>query len=196
MLVRPWAWPVLPLAAALALTALAPLAMAAGPQSPIQLNRFSSASAFASGTASAIAVEGDRLRLAPGELSGTWTSPTVSPTFSFSRLVASWNADTPADGRLHVEAQATTSGGQTSGWYVLGVWAADDTRRTSLRGQADGLGRVETDTLVATSKPAGASRASLCRRPVAERSLAGRPDLQLHVLARRDDLGALEQRTG
>jgi hypothetical protein len=43
----------------------------------------------------------------------------------------------------------------TSDWYALGVWASDDhaVQRTSVRGQSDALGRVETDTLIARDRP-------------------------------------------
>jgi hypothetical protein len=106
----------------------------------IQYTRFPSASGFA---------------LASGELSSTWVSPSVQPDASFTRLVASWNADTPAAGQLTVQAQATTAAGETSDWYTLGVWAADDTyvQRTSVNGQSDHLGRVSTDTLNSQSSP-------------------------------------------
>jgi hypothetical protein len=129
---------------------------------PIQFTRFASSADFAPGTAdfapgtfSATQLEGDRVVLAPGALSGTWTSPTVQPQSSFSRLVASWNADTPADSRLRVEVQPTTAAGESGAWYVLGVWAADDRfiQRTSVAGQADALGRVDTDTLYAQADP-------------------------------------------
>ena len=92
----------------------------------IQFTRFASADAFASGALSGVVVDGGNLVLAPNEVSGTWQSPVVTPGFAFTRLVASWNADTPGDGRLRVEAQATTAAGATSDWYVLGIWAADD----------------------------------------------------------------------
>ena len=50
-----------------------------------------------------------------------------------------------------MQAQLTTSAGETSDWYTLGMWAADDrgARRTSVSGQSDALGRVATDTLYA-----------------------------------------------
>jgi Peptidase_C39 like family len=100
-------------------------------------------------------VDGDRIALSPGELSGTWTSPAVRPGFGFTRLVASWNADTPADGRLRIEARVTTAAEEASDWYTLGVWAAEDraVQRTSVNGQADALGRVDTDTLYARGEP-------------------------------------------
>jgi Peptidase_C39 like family len=121
----------------------------------IQFTRFASASAFAGGSFSGALLDGDRLAVAAGEVSGTWTSPVTRPGFGFTRLVASWNADTPADSRIRVEAQATTAAGETSDWYTLGIWAADDraVQRTSVGGQADALGRVDTDTLYARAEP-------------------------------------------
>jgi hypothetical protein len=98
---------------------------------------------------------GDRLVLAEGAVLGSWTSPDVQPQSSFTRLVASWNAATPGDGRLRVEASATTSAGEITDWYTLGIWADGDhaIRRTSVLGQADALGRVDTDTLYSQAAP-------------------------------------------
>jgi hypothetical protein len=106
----------------------------------VQYTRFPDASGFS---------------LAPGDLSGTWVSSSVQPGASFARLVASWNADTPAAGQVIVQAQVSTSAGETSDWYTLGIWAADDTsvHRTSVNGQSDHLGRVSTDTLSSQSQP-------------------------------------------
>jgi hypothetical protein len=141
--------------AALAIVAVAlltPPAQAATP-APIHLARFGSASAFANGTLSGLALDGDRLTLAPGELSGSWTSPTVQPGFAFTRLVASWNAQTPGDSGLRIEVQATSSAGETSDAYILGIWSTAETTRTSVTGQADALGRVDTDTLYSRANP-------------------------------------------
>ncbi|MGI9146011.1 MAG: C39 family peptidase [Chloroflexota bacterium] len=128
----------------------------AAPSAPaIQFTRFASTHAFASGALSGVVVEGGGLVLAPGQSGGAWVSPTIEVGFGFTRLVASWNADTPGASRLRVEAQVTTSTGDTSDWYALGVWAADDHAlpRTSITGQADPLGRVDTDTLKASGEP-------------------------------------------
>src|SRR5262249_27033725 len=95
----------------------------------------------------------DSAVLAPGVLSSLWASPLVQPRSAFTRLVASWNADTPASSRITVQAQVTTTAGETSDWYTLGVWAADDAvvQRTSVSGQSDSIGHVSTDTLSARS---------------------------------------------
>lgn len=125
------------------------------PAAPIQFTRFASANAFATGSSSGTLLDGNRLVLAPGEISGTWTSPVVQAGFGFSRLVASWNADTPAESRVRIETQTVTSAGETSDWYTLGIWAADDraVQRTSVGGQADALGRIDTDTLYSRDQP-------------------------------------------
>src|SRR5229473_923417 len=126
------------------------LSEAASP-APIQFTRFASAAAFARGIMGGVVLDSDRLIIASGASSGTWLSPPIEPGFAFTRLVASWNADTPADGRLRVDAQGTTVLGETSDWYALGTWAADDHTlvRTSTNGQTDALGKVDTDTLAA-----------------------------------------------
>src|SRR5919199_4230 len=122
---------------------------------PIRFTRFAAATAFAGGTSSGTLVDGERLVLAPGEVSGTWTSPAVQADFGFTRLVASWNADTPGGSRVRIETHVTTGAGETSDWYALGVWAADDraVQRGSVARQADALGRVDTDTLYARGEP-------------------------------------------
>ena len=132
-----------------------PAAGAASVPASIQLTRFQTASAFGSGTVSGAALEADQLVLAPAALTGTWTSAPVRPGFGFTRLVSSWNAATPAAGRLSVDVQVTTAGGLVGGWYHLGMWAADDAtvQRASLDGQADAVGRVATDTLLALADP-------------------------------------------
>lgn len=129
------------------------MAVASGPS--IQFTRFASAEGFGSGVLSGLVSDGGQLLLAPNELSGTWQSPVVKPGFGFTRLVASWNADTPGDGQLRVEAQVTTPAGATSDWYTLGIWAADDhaIQRRSVNGQTDGPGAVDTDTLKARGEP-------------------------------------------
>jgi hypothetical protein len=136
------------------LTLLVPAAPAVAATPPmIQYTRFASASGFGGGSLTSVVLDGDRLTLAPSAVSGVWVSPVVQPAANFTRLVASWNADTPAAGLVRVEAQVTTTAGETSDWYALGKWAADDrtVQRTSIAGQSDEIGRVATDTLYAQS---------------------------------------------
>ena len=156
------------------------VASTAGPPAPIQFTRLSSNDAFAAGIAAGTALDGDRLVLAPGQTSGTWTATSVQPGFGFTRLVASWNADTPSDGRLRIEAQVTTAAGEASDWYTLGIWAADDRalQRTSVNGQADALGRVDTDTLYARAEPF----VSYTLRAGLERASANDPSPALRML--------------
>jgi hypothetical protein len=122
---------------------------------PIQFTRFSSADGFASGGLDGTQLEHELLTLAPGELQGTWTTPVVQPGFGFTRLVPSWNADTPGDSSIRVDVQATTEGGAGTEWYRFGTWASSDhaVQRTSVRGQSDSLGRIDTDTLVSRREP-------------------------------------------
>jgi hypothetical protein len=110
---------------------------------------------FADGTADGTRVEADRVVLAADQTSGRWTSASIAPGFGFTRLVASWNADTPTDSHLRVNVQATIDGGEISDWFTLAIWASDDhaVQRTSVKGQADALGRIDTDTLFARDHP-------------------------------------------
>jgi hypothetical protein len=122
----------------------------------IQFTRFASGGAFSMGTFDSTILDGGQLVLSPGAASGTWTSPVIDSASPFTRLVASWNADTPAAGQVRVDVQVTSSGGgEPSDWYTLGIWAGDDEalQRTSVRGQTDALGHVDTDTLVARASP-------------------------------------------
>ncbi len=146
----------MPVLAALALmTSVFPAETQAAAPAPIQFTRFASAGAFSRGSMAGLVLDGDRLTIAGGTSSGSWLSPPIEPGFGFTRLVASWNADTPADGRIRVDVQVTTVQGETSDWYALGTWAADDHAlvRTSTNGQADALGKVDTDTLAARGDP-------------------------------------------
>ena len=85
----------------------------------------------------------------PGETAGhtVLLSQDLAPGFPWNELVVSWNAS--AEVVLQVEARPTTPVGAR--FYSFGWWAANSTdrsRRTSLKGQEDALGRMMTDTLV------------------------------------------------
>ena len=99
-----------------------------------------------------LAPAGDAITLS-GPQAGTWTGPWVRPGFAFEEVVPSWNADTPPGSLVEIELQARTTHGLESGWYVLGRWTLDDAafRRTSVAGQADELGAVDTDTFRAAA---------------------------------------------
>ncbi len=83
----------------------------------------------------------------------TWMSPRVSAPFGATEIIASWNAATPAGTWVEVAAQATTTSGDTTGWYVMGRWtsgdSASDIGRGSVSGQSDQHAAVDTDTLTA-----------------------------------------------
>lgn len=78
-----------------------------------------------------------------------WVSPAVSPGHTFTSLVPSWNATTPGDSWLDVEARVTGDGVRWTRWFTLGRWAtsADAVAPTSVPGQACAEGVVDTDEL-------------------------------------------------
>ena len=121
---------------------------------PIDLRRFASAQ-WPAGAFDATEVSGTALVLSDGASTGSWTSPSTTPGFTFTRLVPSWNADTPVSASLSVDVQVATVSGRASGWYHLGVWAADDGTgaRTSIPDQSDAVARVAIDTLFAQNEP-------------------------------------------
>src|SRR5437588_6394925 len=83
-----------------------------------------------------------------GGTTGSWTSSWQPTRFAFSQLISSWTADTPAGRWIEVEIQVRTAGGHETRWWRMGKWAyGDETiRRTSINGQTDADGVVETDT--------------------------------------------------
>jgi hypothetical protein len=135
---------------------------------------------LANGSVVGVELDAERLVLAAGETIGSWTSAPVEPGFGFSRLVASWNADTPANSSIRIEVQATTADGAPTDWYALAVWAAEDhaVQRTSVRGQTDSRGRVETDTLYARGEPFS----SYTLRLTLERATADDPSPTVRML--------------
>jgi hypothetical protein len=80
---------------------------------------------------------------------GRWTSPDYRQGFDATQLIASWNAATPTQTWLQIEAKTKTTAGTETGWYVLGRWASgdDDIQRTSVDGQDDAIAGVDVDTL-------------------------------------------------
>jgi hypothetical protein len=82
-----------------------------------------------------------------------WTSGWVTPGHAFTELVPTWNAVTPADTFVRVQARVRSSTGRLSGWKVLANWSTRDAgfRRTSGTSQGDAVARVSTDTVVAAS---------------------------------------------
>jgi len=75
-------------------------------------------------------------------------SPEIRSRSAWTELIVSWNADAPPKTFLKLEAAASIAGRSTT-FYNLGQWSPDDTLfpRTSVHGQDDTDGRVETDTL-------------------------------------------------
>ena len=73
------------------------------------------------------------------------TAPVILAPFDVA--VVSWNALTPRGTWLRVDARARLAGRWTR-YYALGVWSTDTSlARHSFGGEADGDGRVSTDTL-------------------------------------------------
>jgi hypothetical protein len=81
----------------------------------------------------------------------TWTSVDIFPGFAATEVIPSWTADTPGGAWIQVELRGTTNTGETTKWYNMGRWAADDNqiRRTSVPAQGDTHGYVAVDTFVA-----------------------------------------------
>lgn len=129
----------------------------------IDLRRFALASGMLEGgTLGAIGVT------LASAASATWTSPWREPGFSFTRLVPSWNADTPEGTWITIEARARRASGGETAWYSFGKWASDDStiQRTTVNGQRDGDARIDTDTLVASAPLSGYQlRVTLARAP-------------------------------
>ena len=96
-----------------------------------------------------------------GGAKGSWTSTWVQTRFPFSQLIPSWSADTPAGSWIEVEIQARTAAGRETRWWRMGIWAyGDETiRRTSVNGQSDADGAVETDTFKTRAEKMTAYRA-------------------------------------
>ncbi len=81
-------------------------------------------------------------------------SPRLFTAIPANEIVVSWNADTPPGTGLKIEASGTCDG-KDSSFYIMGLWSKDNTLypRTSLIGQKDSDGEVQTDTL-SLHKPA------------------------------------------
>jgi hypothetical protein len=84
----------------------------------------------------------------------TWESVWVTPGFSFTQLIASWSAVTPADSFVEVRVRGRDAAGTTTSWDLMARWALWDTytERTTDSSQSDDLASVDTDTW---SAPAG-----------------------------------------
>lgn len=85
-------------------------------------------------------------------------SPAIKSRIPANELIVSWNADAPAGTFLKVEAAAISGGHQTK-FYTIANWSPDGKLfpRTSVRGQKDSDGNVDTDTLI-LNQPAEAAQ--------------------------------------
>ncbi|MEJ0089994.1 MAG: C39 family peptidase [Limisphaerales bacterium] len=85
-------------------------------------------------------------------------SSEIKPPILWNELIVSWNATAPAGTFLKIEACAISTN-HTTKFYALGNWSLDNKvfPRTSIRGQKDADGRVDTDTLD-LSQPADAAQ--------------------------------------
>jgi len=78
-------------------------------------------------------------------------SPIIKSGIPWNELIVSWNADAPPGTFLKIEPRAIASD-HTTKFYTLGNWSLDNKvfPRTSVRGQKDAEGNVDTDTLILT----------------------------------------------
>lgn len=85
-------------------------------------------------------------------------SPEIQSRIAWNELIVSWNAAAPAGTFLKIEVRANLPG-HTTKFYTLGRWSLDNKTypRTSVRGQKDADGSVDTDTLILT-QPANAAQ--------------------------------------
>lgn len=75
-------------------------------------------------------------------------SPRIKAEIPYNQLIVSWNANAPAGTFVKVEVSANSASGQTK-FYTMGEWSLDGKEfpRTSVGGQRDANGNVDTDTL-------------------------------------------------
>lgn len=82
---------------------------------------------------------------------GEAISPQITVPFEYKQAIASWNASTLAGSWLEIQFRARY-GARWSKWYILGIWAADDStmRRHSVQSQKDADGTVADDTFISS----------------------------------------------
>src|SRR5712675_3054291 len=89
-------------------------------------------------------------KTSPGENASetVLTSHEFATLIKWDELVVSWDAETPPDGYLKVEARGISPAHITK-YYTMGIWSADPSRhpRQSVSQQKDADGDVSTDTL-------------------------------------------------
>ena len=93
---------------------------------------------------------------------GEATSPEIATPFNYTEAIASWNASTPTGSWVEIQFRAQY-GTRWSKWYVLGIWASDDStvRRHSVKTQGDTDGFVAVDTFVSSAKKATTNKFQL-----------------------------------
>ncbi|HEY4417595.1 MAG TPA: C39 family peptidase [Verrucomicrobiae bacterium] len=76
-------------------------------------------------------------------------SPVIQSALDWNELIVSWNTEAPPGTFVKVEASAVLPTHKTT-FYTLGLWSPDNTLfpRTSVHGQLDNDGKVDTDTLI------------------------------------------------
>ncbi len=86
---------------------------------------------------------------------GEAISPEITTAFNYKEAIASWNASTPAGSWVEIQFRAQY-GTRWSKWYVLGIWASDNStiKRHSVQSQGDSDGFVAVDTFVSSAKKA------------------------------------------
>lgn len=85
---------------------------------------------------------------------GEAISPEVTINdFNYQEAIASWNASTPGDSWVEIQFRAKY-GERWSKWYILGIWAGDNStiERHSVQSQGDSDGFVAVDTFVSSNK--------------------------------------------
>ena len=148
-----------------------PYSKAAPPPPPREIvyRQWSSDAELATGTSAGVAVSGGALSIAAaaGQRAftdpytgstgsydfATWTSPEVPLAFAATEAVPSWTASTPGGSWIEVHMRGVTELGNTTKWYHLGRWAADDNviARSSVPSQSDLDGRISIDTFIAAA---------------------------------------------
>ena len=93
---------------------------------------------------------------------GEATSPEIPTAFNYKEAIASWNASTPEGSWVEVQFRAQY-GARWSKWYVLGIWASDNStiERHSVQSQGDADGFVAVDTFVSSAKKATTNKFQL-----------------------------------
>ncbi len=157
---------VLSLALALvgAMTVLPGPADAAPPARRIAVQHWATGAELKTGTSNGVIVSDGALVLDGTRASGTWTSPWVTPGFSLTELIPSWQALTPGGSSIRVEVRGRTSE-RTGTWDSMAHWAFTDRRvqRASGTSQTDDLGKVSYDTWVTGGVSAYQVRVTLLR---------------------------------